>query len=67
MTARKADDKSGAQVVGGLSAIRREMLNIIREEQEEKWQSLDYKGIQVRSARFRPNVTLIAVSRLSNP
>jgi DNA-directed RNA polymerase-3 subunit RPC5 len=47
VTARKADDKSGAQVVGGLSAIRREMLNMMREEQEEKWQALDYKGIQV--------------------
>lgn len=46
--ARKADDKTGAQTVGGLSAIRREMLHIIREEQEEQWQSLDYKGIQAR-------------------
>ncbi|KAF8707837.1 Sin-like protein conserved region, partial [Rhizoctonia solani] len=46
--ARKTDDKSGNQTVGGLSAIRREMLNIIREEQEEQWQNLDYKGIQAR-------------------
>jgi DNA-directed RNA polymerase-3 subunit RPC5 len=47
VTARKTDDKSGNQTVGGLSAIRREMLNIIREEQEEQWQNLDYKGPQV--------------------
>ncbi|KAG8763110.1 hypothetical protein FRC11_005962, partial [Ceratobasidium sp. 423] len=46
VTARKADDKSGTQTVGGLSAIRREMLHIIREEHEEQWQSLDYKGTQ---------------------
>ncbi|KAH7344669.1 DNA-directed RNA polymerase III subunit Rpc5 [Rhizoctonia solani] len=50
VTARKTDDKSGTQTVGGLSAIRREMLNIIREEQEEQWQSLDYKGIQTRQS-----------------
>ncbi|CAE6504066.1 unnamed protein product [Rhizoctonia solani] len=50
VTARKADDKSGAQTVGGLSAIRREMINIIREEHEEQWQSLDYKGIQTRQS-----------------
>ncbi|ELU41388.1 sin-like protein conserved region domain-containing protein [Rhizoctonia solani AG-1 IA] len=48
--ARKTDDKSGNQTVGGLSAIRREMLNIIREEQEEQWQNLDYKGIQTRQS-----------------
>ncbi|EUC65289.1 sin-like motif protein [Rhizoctonia solani AG-3 Rhs1AP] len=50
VTARKADDKSGTQTVGGLSTIRREMLNLIREEHEEQWQSLDYKGIQTRQS-----------------
>ncbi|KAG8700617.1 hypothetical protein FRC09_005844 [Ceratobasidium sp. 395] len=51
VTARKTDDKSGAQVVGGLSAIRRDMLNMMREEQEEKWQPLDYKGVQTKQSR----------------
>ncbi|QRV75990.1 hypothetical protein RhiJN_04005 [Ceratobasidium sp. AG-Ba] len=51
VTARKNDDKSGTQVVGGLSAIRREMLNIMREEQEEKWQPLDYKGVQTKQSQ----------------
>ncbi|CUA73926.1 hypothetical protein RSOLAG22IIIB_01447 [Rhizoctonia solani] len=50
VTARKADDKSGTQTIGGLSAIRREMLNLIREEQEEQWENLDYKGIQTRQS-----------------
>jgi hypothetical protein len=34
-------------MIGGLSAIRREMLNIMREEHEEQWQNLEYKGTQV--------------------
>ncbi|KAJ1311117.1 hypothetical protein OPQ81_009618 [Rhizoctonia solani] len=50
VTARKADDRSGTQTVGGLSAIRREMLNIIREEREEQWENLDFKGIQTRQS-----------------
>jgi DNA-directed RNA polymerase III subunit RPC5 len=50
VSARKsADDKGGIHSIqGGLSATRREILSIIRTEDEEKWEDLEYYGGEVR-------------------
>ncbi|KAJ7786098.1 DNA-directed RNA polymerase III subunit Rpc5 [Mycena metata] len=43
VTARKAEDKGGAQQLqGGLSVARREMLIAIRAEEDEAWQDLEF-------------------------
>ncbi|CAA7266576.1 unnamed protein product [Cyclocybe aegerita] len=41
VTARKSDDQGGLGQ-GGLSTVRREMLHIIRAEEDEKWESLNF-------------------------
>ncbi|KAF9475609.1 hypothetical protein BDN70DRAFT_813812 [Pholiota conissans] len=41
VTARKTDDQNGPGQ-GGLSAVRRDMLHIIRAEEDEKWQDLEF-------------------------
>lgn len=51
VTARKADD-SASLIQGGISAVRREMLHIIRQEEEEKWQNLDFYDVAVRIIQF---------------
>ncbi|KAJ2918996.1 hypothetical protein MD484_g1404, partial [Candolleomyces efflorescens] len=47
VSARRADDKSGA-TVGGLSAVRREMLHILRVEEDEAWEPLEFSDVSVR-------------------
>ncbi len=47
VSARKADDKSGAPALGGLSAVRRDMLRIIRTEEDEEWADLEFFGVTV--------------------
>jgi len=42
IAARKAEEKGGRDLQGGLSTIRREMLMSIRAEEEEGWQDLTY-------------------------
>ena len=49
VSARRADDKSGA-TVGGLSAVRREMLHIPRVEEDEAWEPLEFCDVSVRIA-----------------
>jgi DNA-directed RNA polymerase III subunit RPC5 len=46
VTARKAEEKSGQQLFGGLSQIRREILSKMREEKEEPWENLDWCDIE---------------------
>jgi DNA-directed RNA polymerase-3 subunit RPC5 len=46
VTARKSDDQNGPGQ-GGLSAVRREMLHIIRAEEDEKWQDLEFSDVAV--------------------
>lgn len=48
VSARRADDKSGA-TVGGLSAVRREMLHILRVEEDEAWEPLEFCDVSVRT------------------
>lgn len=48
VAARKAEEKGGQNLQGGLSAIRREMLMSLRAEEEEEWQALNYHGSEVR-------------------
>jgi len=48
VTARKTDDAAGLGQ-GGMSAVRREMLHIIRTEEEERWETLDFCDVTVRS------------------
>ena len=48
VSARKSNEKGELQPLqGGLSTIRREMLSIIHDEQDESWTSLDYCDEQV--------------------
>jgi len=47
VSARKTDDQGGLNQ-GGLSAVRREMLHIIRSEEDEKWESLEFNDVTVR-------------------
>jgi len=49
VTARKAEDGPGGQA--SLSAVRREMLHIIRSEEDEKWELLDFCDVAVRFCR----------------
>ena len=39
---KKVEEKGGQQLQGGLSAVRREMLLMLREEDEEKWEDIEY-------------------------
>lgn len=39
---RKADDKGAQSFTGGLTAARREMLHILREEEDEAWEDYEY-------------------------
>ncbi|PPQ79154.1 hypothetical protein CVT26_004104 [Gymnopilus dilepis] len=43
-SARKAEDQSGPGP-GGLSTVRREILQIIRAEEEEKWENLNFNDV----------------------
>jgi len=47
VSARKTDDQGGLNQ-GGLSAVRREMLHIIRSEEDENWESLEFNDVTVR-------------------
>lgn len=47
VTARKTDDQNGPGQ-GGLSAVRREMLHLMREEEDEKWKDLEFCDVTVR-------------------
>jgi len=42
VSARKTDEKGGASALGGLSAVRRDMLRAIRVEEEEEWDDLQF-------------------------
>jgi len=45
VSARKSDDQSGLGAQGSLSAVRREMLHIIRLEEEEQWENLAFCNV----------------------
>ena len=49
VTAKKVDEKGGQQMQGGLSNIRREMLALLREENEEKWEDIEFFDGEVLS------------------
>lgn len=51
VSARKTDDKAGVSTQGGLSAVRREMLQIIRAEEDEAWDTLEFCDLNVISNR----------------
>jgi len=44
VAARKAEEKGGRDLQGGMSAMRRELLMSLRVEEEEEWQDLTYHG-----------------------
>ncbi|KAF5355954.1 hypothetical protein D9756_003892 [Leucocoprinus leucothites] len=54
VSARKSDDKSGTSTLGGLSAVRRDMLRVIRSEEDEEWDELRFFDIAVRIFPFWP-------------
>ncbi|KAH0590562.1 hypothetical protein H2248_000703 [Termitomyces sp. 'cryptogamus'] len=43
--ARKTEDKGSGQIQGGLSVVRREMLQAIRVEEDEEWENLQFYDI----------------------
>ncbi|KAG6832467.1 hypothetical protein H0H92_001513 [Tricholoma furcatifolium] len=45
VTARKTEDKGGGQIQGGLSIVRREMLQAIRAEEDEEWEDLQFHDV----------------------
>jgi DNA-directed RNA polymerase-3 subunit RPC5 len=47
VAARKAEEKGGRDLQGGMSAMRREMLMSLRAEEEEEWQDLTFHGPEV--------------------
>ncbi|KIM48063.1 hypothetical protein M413DRAFT_62760 [Hebeloma cylindrosporum] len=49
VSARKSEDQSGPGQ-GGLSAVRREMLHIIRAEEDEQWEDLEFRDSGESSA-----------------
>jgi DNA-directed RNA polymerase-3 subunit RPC5 len=48
LTARKADVKGSGPSYGGISAVRREILQTIRVEEDESWEDLEFHDIMVR-------------------
>lgn len=44
VSARKSEDKGGQNMQGGLSAVRREMLQTIHAEEDESWINYEFKG-----------------------
>lgn len=42
VSARKSDDKGATSTLGSLSVIRRDMLRVIRSEEDEEWQELHF-------------------------
>ena len=49
---KKIGDQGVQASQGGLSAVRREMLHILRGEEEEKWIDLEFNDGQVRSVCY---------------
>jgi DNA-directed RNA polymerase III subunit RPC5 len=47
VAARKAEERGGRDLQGGMSAMRRELLISLRVEEEEEWQDLTYHGPEV--------------------
>ncbi|KAF8898594.1 hypothetical protein BD779DRAFT_1607357 [Infundibulicybe gibba] len=45
VSARKLEDKGGPQGQGGLTAARREMLHLIRTEEDEGWQDIGFYDV----------------------
>lgn len=52
VTTRKSDDKGGMAPQGGLSSVRREMLHLIRLEEDEDWQDLEFCDVTVRNTHL---------------
>ena len=53
VTVRKSEDKNAQTLQGGLSSARREMLRLIREEEDEEWQDIDFWDGEVLSFSFK--------------
>jgi DNA-directed RNA polymerase-3 subunit RPC5 len=47
VAARKAEEKGGRDIQGGMSVMRRELLMSLRVEEEEEWQNLTYHSPEV--------------------
>ena len=52
IAARKAEEKGGRDLQGGVSTMRREMLMSLRAEEEEEWQDLVFHGPEVSCAHL---------------
>jgi len=52
VSARKSDEQSGLGGQGSLSTVRREILHIIRVEEEERWEDLAFCNVTVRRSNI---------------
>ncbi|KAL5518755.1 hypothetical protein ACEPAH_438 [Sanghuangporus vaninii] len=48
---RKADEKGAQSITGGLTAARREMLHVLRVEEDESWEGLEYCDEETEQAQ----------------
>ncbi len=68
VSARKADDKGGMQPFqGGLSTVRREMLQAIRAEEDESWEDLHYNDVAVCCSSLLYSYTVLILCFLEDP
>lgn len=68
VSARKADDKGGMQPFqGGLSTVRREMLQAIRAEEDESWEDLHYNDVAVCCSPLLYSYTVLNLCLLEDP
>jgi len=65
VTARKAEDKGGPQTFGSLSTVRREILSIVRAEDEEHWQDFEFCGLEVPVGLSFPLFTWLTLPAIS--
>jgi len=54
VSARKIEDKGGAQVPGALSAVRKDMLHAIRAEEDLNWEDVQFYDMSVSDTRYSP-------------
>jgi len=52
VAARKAEEKGGRDLQGGMSVMRREILMSLRAEEEEEWQDLTYHDPEVSCTKL---------------
>lgn len=66
VSARKIEDKGAAQVPGSLSAVRKEILQAIRAEEDVSWEDLQFYDVSVRNHEALENVHSTALQTIES-